>query len=237
MKAFTIHIRALVYMTSSFAKGKFWFHLIPGAATALFLYYLDKGLNFTPTPAENLEGWSATWQSALNSTFYGIHFLIEHLKIFAILTLFSPIYAHLSTKIEEDLSPQAVSISWWSIFFELIRMTGVVILLLLFEWLLSILFGIANWLIDLEVLRPAFYYLLSAYFYGYSFYDYSLERHQIRIFTSIAFAKNKAVYVLLTGILFKSMLMIPFVGVIVAPIFATVLATYVFLALNDMIKK
>ena len=93
-----------------------------------------------------------------------------------------------------------------------------------------------SWILNLGFLDTIAYILISGFYFGFSFYDYSLERHKQGVFTSLGFAFKNMGTVTLTGLCFLLLFYFPYIGVIVAPVIATMIATVVYLKKNQLIK-
>lgn len=67
--------------------------------------------------------------------------------------------------------------------------------------------------------------IVSAYYYGFGYMDYVLERKRMSVKESVAFTKQHKGTAIGIGIVMNIMMLIPFVGWIIAPTYATVAAT------------
>ena len=77
--------------------------------------------------------------------------------------------------------------------------------------------------------------LIGSFFYGFSFYDHSLERYNISVGQSVNFAFKNISIVLLTGICFKALYYFPYIwdtpiiGIVISPVITTMISTVVYL--------
>jgi CysZ protein len=67
--------------------------------------------------------------------------------------------------------------------------------------------------------------IISAYYYGFGYMDYVLERKRMSVKEAVSFTKKHKGTAIGIGIVMNFMMLIPFVGWIVAPTYATVAAT------------
>jgi len=88
---------------------------------------------------------------------------------------------------------------------------------------------------------PVFMLIISAYFYGFSFLDYSNERNKMSIRKSVEFVRKHKGLVISNGLVFSIFLFIPFCGSFIAifvSIISVVAATISAVQVNDLnIKK
>lgn len=98
-------------------------------------------------------------------------------------------------------------------------------LILIFLWWILSLF-----LPDFfSILDVVFDYSLKFLLFGCAFVDYSLERDQWSVFNSLKFFWKEKINLIFIGLFFLILMNVPLVGLIVAPVFCTVLATNYYL--------
>jgi CysZ protein len=90
---------------------------------------------------------------------------------------------------------------------------------------------------NFHVLDNIIYFVIGAFFIGFSFYDFSLERYGVGFFGTVEFGFERMLYMLLTGSVFSLIYMIPLVGLILAPFFVTILSTIVYTKMNQKIPQ
>lgn len=101
-------------------------------------------------------------------------------------------------------------------------------------WIISGILGIS------DTIYVVLSFLMAAFFFGFSFYDHSLERYNIGVFGSIGFAFQNILLVTLTGVLFQALYFfpyiwdVPYIGVVISPVITTMVSTIVYL---QYIKK
>jgi CysZ protein len=232
MSAIQLHIFAIGQMVNAFKKGRYWKFFLPGLGISILFWILYGLLSFlaiffsllgnSPLIGEYL-------QVGVNGFFGIFEFLFDQLLVFIILTILSPVNGFLSEKIEREDSKTAVEFDWSMLVNNLLRAVFLVLLLLIMEFALIFVYWLVSLFIDSPNLDALVYFLIAAFFYGFSFYDYSFERHRKDVFSSIDFSFKNITTVLLTGSIFSILLSIPFVGIIIAPVIATMLSTWVYI--------
>jgi CysZ protein len=135
---------------------------------------------------------------------------------YVILIIMSPVLSILSEKTDEILTGKTYPFSAAQTMRDVVRgvliairngLYGAGIGLLL---VLSMLLPVVGQMI--MILSPVLFFLLSSYFYGFSFIDYSNERAKRNIKESVMFVRNHKGLALSNGIVFSLFLMVPFVG-------------------------
>ena len=150
---------------------------------------------------------------------------------FLIFILLSPFLSQLSNDINEKEFGVVAPFSLLQLIKDLIRL----IFLVLSLFLIQVVLTIGWWLVTLilpdflSALDVVFDYSLKALLFGFAFVDYSLERENWSVSSSISFFKRNTKFLLVIGIIFLILMNIPIVGLVIAPIFSTVLGTYFFL--------
>jgi len=165
-----------------------------------------------------------------------IDFILSQLYIFIILTFLSPFNTLLSKKVDTFLGHTLFSASLLETVKDIFRMIGLVCLILILQF-----FSISLWWIFAKIVgfHASWFYhagsfLISAFFIGFSFYDYSLERYRVSIFKSFQFGFKNIALVTMTGIIFKMLYAFPYIwdisylGILIAPIFTTILSTIIY---------
>ncbi len=151
---------------------------------------------------------------------------------YIILMVMSPLLSYLSEKTEKIIKQHEYPFIW-SVWFKQVKRSLFISLRNLciqLAWtLLMLILGIIpflGWIIS--PVAAIFIFLINAYFFGFSFMDYSLERKNYSVSQSVKIIqKNKGTSIALGSIFFVSY-MIPYLGYFLAPfisIFVTVAAT------------
>lgn len=231
------HIQALKDSFSLLAKGKFLVYFLPGVIATILFFLFNSLLSsvFGSDTALNEEaGWFSVAIIKVGSVF---EFITTQFYIFLVITLFSPFNTILSEKVDAHLTGQKFEFSIIRIINDLIRMVFIVIIALFFEFILIGLWWFFCWIVGINdtFVYKAFSFLIGAFFFGFSFYDHSLERYQISVGASMKFAFSNLFLVLLTGMIFKTLYYFPFfgstpyIGIAIAPVITTMISTIVYI--------
>lgn len=238
MKAVEYHIQAIKETFNQLSKGNFLIYFLPGVIITLFfvMIYSVVGTIFGATTEST--GWFAVAFTKVGSV---IDFILTQFYIFIVLTILSPFNTLLSEKLDTKLTGQKFSFSIIRLFNDLIRMALIVLFSLLIQlvaisiwWFFCWIFGISD-----TVIYQLFAFLIASFFFGFTFYDHSLERYEINVFGSIGFAFSNIFLVTLTGIAFKLLYYFPYIwnvsyiGIIIAPVLTTMIATIVYLKISN----
>ncbi len=225
-----------------------WFLLIPVAFYILILYItLSLENSIYEHIAEklfsilNIHNESHWFFKTLKFLLQGILFLLFKLIFFfifyfisgnVILMLLSPILSHISEKTEKIISQKkynlnlniwvkqisrSISLSLRNMFFQLLFVTGIIFISFI---------PIIGWIISPFSL--VLIVLINAYFFGFSFLDFSFERKELTIRQSILIVRKNKGLAIGYGLIFYLISLIPFIGHLLAPFFAifiTVAAT------------
>jgi CysZ protein len=112
---------------------------------------------------------------------------------------------------------------------DVIRMIFVVLLALTMELAFLFVYWTLSFALGLDIVDPIVYFLISAFFFGFAMYDYSLERYGIRMFGTLTFAFEHMLTVILTGSIFLGLYNIPYVGIPLSPVITVMVSTIVYL--------
>ncbi|MCT4561768.1 MAG: hypothetical protein N4A41_10365 [Crocinitomicaceae bacterium] len=237
-EAIFLHNKAIQWMFLAFSKGKFLLYFLPGLIISFPFWGLS---DWTATMSSDNYADSDGWfGSILNSSIQGffsfLGFLFEQLKIFLVITLLSPLFTRLSESVEESLTGKKFKFDLVQFIEELIRMLAIVFIALSLEFITLGIYHLFSWIFGLGFLDGIANFCIASFFYGFAFYDYCLERHQIGIFQSVSFVRQKPILNFVTGLCFGLASLIPVFGFAVAPVIATIIASHVFVTDNNSFK-
>lgn len=142
---------------------------------------------------------------------------------YVILITMSPVYSWLSERTEAHLSGKKYPFSFRQFIWEIFR--GIVIALrnMVFQIFISILLFFCSFIPIVGLMVPFAVFFFSAYFYGFSFVDYVIERKAFNIRESMRYINKNVGVITGVGSLFVLALMIPWGGVI-ASVFVSLLS-------------
>jgi len=153
---------------------------------------------------------------------------------FVVLILLSPVFSFTASKVNGIISSQSDSyrLSRW------LRDMARGILLtfrnLLMELFLSLMLLIGGAIPVAGLLAPLALLLTSAYYYGFSLIDYSLEQRGYSISRSVWYVKNHRGLAIGSGLMLTLTMMIPFVGIFLAGFVGIVSVVGATLAVNQV---
>lgn len=236
MKAIQHHIYAIKVSFEALSKGKYLTFFIPGLIVGLFYYWAFSSTEELNESVSSYEGSNMVvdffvWilQGAIG---VGQAFLLVIFQFF-VLTILSPFNSFLSEKFDADLTGRKFETGFVRILNDLLRAILVAIIALFLELIFMGVWWILSWLPLIGLLDPIMYFLIASFFFGFAFYDYSLERHNIGTFRSLGFAFSKMGHMIISGSIFTLIFMIPIAGIILAPVLVTLISTGVYIKLHE----
>jgi len=241
MKTFNYHIKAISDTFKEISQGNFILFFIPGIVlTVIYYYFIYNASTIVNTIKLTSEySWINSMFEYINYTitkiFQLFQILSKQIYIFLILTIFSPFSTYLGEKIEEKYTKKKKEGGLSRFIKDIFRMILIVILALLLEFFIIIIYWTVSWIIDLDILDHFIYFCIASFFFGFSFYDFALERNKLGVFNSIGFAFSNPLTMILTGGIFLILFNIPIIGIPVAPILTLMISTFVYLYLKKKI--
>ncbi|MBL7952984.1 MAG: EI24 domain-containing protein [Flavobacteriales bacterium] len=222
-----------------------WMFLVPIVLWVLLAFGLYSILE---GPVERLSDWVALkleipvetgaedWWSDVKAFFNGarevivgflLHAAVAYLLFVAnkyiVLILLSPLLAYASERTEEILTGRTFPFSWRQLMKDALR--GALIAARNGMMELAITVGIWFLTLIVPLLSPLSFVLLfvvSAYFYGFSMFDYVFERRRMRIGERVKAVNDRLGAVLANGALFSLLMKLPLLGVMFAPVMASI---------------
>jgi len=242
MKTINYHIKAISNTFEELFKGNFLLYFIPGAIiTIAYYWFLSKAsaLSGAANLASDISwfDWILGYvNSGVKGVFSVFGLITEQLYIFLVLTVLSPFNTYLGEKLDAKYTGQKFEGGLIRFVNDLIRMVFVVIIALVLEFLFIGLYWILSWFIGFEPLDSIVYFCITAFFFGFSFYDFALERYEAGVFSSLGFAFTKPLTMILTGGIFLAIYNIPIVGIPLAPVITLMISTLVYLYATKKIQ-
>ena len=232
MKVFENHIYGIKMTFETLAKGKLWIFFVPGLAVGLMFFSI---LQVTGSIEEIVSWTKDIWVLGwlVEGFFYIVQLILYAIIQFIVLTLLSPFNSLLSEKFDSEITGREFKTSFIQILNDFLRAIFVAFIAITFEITCMIIWWTLSWFLPgSDFLDPIMYFLIAAFFFGFAFYDYSLERHGVSTTRSIGFSFSKMSYMLLTGSIFQLIFMSPYVGLFIAPVLATFIATGAYVKLT-----
>jgi CysZ protein len=221
-----------------FTKGLWWYFLFPLLLNIIFLVagwlgigslsdYVEAWLKSLMEFDEN-SFWGAEYLTSFSTYISGIaggivwlllkfvfFFVFAYFGGYIVIICLSPVFAFLSEKTEEILTGneypfngdqmmrdvvRGVLLAFRNLFIELGYMIGLFFLGLFIPFIGGLIGAI-------------FLFIISAYFYGFSFIDYTNERRRLTLKQSVQFIRANKGLAIANGFVFSLFLLIPWCGV------------------------
>ncbi|MBN9294107.1 MAG: hypothetical protein J0G96_09030 [Flavobacteriia bacterium] len=235
MRVVDDYVKAVSGLTKFIFRADVLVFLIPALAISLFFSVLFLLLNlagsifsivtFIPFIGEILNE-AFTWIVTISGN------IVYYFYAFVILTLLSPVNNLLSAKCDSLLTGSNYKLSLFEFLSDLWRALKINVALLFFYGLTSIFISLFLSVTKLDFLDNSLYFLASSFYFGFSFFDYNFERFRMKISETFGRGIRNWQYVLLGGIIFNGLYLIPYLGLIISSFITTILTTQVFLLRN-----
>ncbi|MCB0793638.1 MAG: EI24 domain-containing protein [Flavobacteriales bacterium] len=186
-------------------------------------------------PAQEREGLQGFWDSLLRWLSgsgellvlivlkVALFFLFALVNKYAVLVLLSPLLAYASERAEQVLSGVERPFQLGQMLWETGRGAAIALRNGAVEVSINLVLWVAT--LFLPILAPftaALLFLVSAYFYGFSMFDYIFERRRTPIGQSFAEMNKRLGMVVANGALFSLLMKVPVLGITTAPLLAAV---------------
>ncbi len=218
--------QALKYI---FRKKLGWFFLFPLSLNILIFWF---GWNYMGSLSNDIQLQLENWINLSSADFWGagvlqfllngfvwLAFKILFFLLFAyfggyiIIILLSPVFSYLSERTEQLQTGTKYPFNIRRFLHDIIRGTLIALRNLAVELLLTIVLFFCSFIPVAGWLSPLVLFFVSAYFYGFSFMDYAIERKQLNINQSVQFTRSNKGVVIANGFIFSICLLIPFIGI------------------------
>ena len=232
MKAFFLGIRAYgPAFRMLFSKKFAWVLLFP-LGVLLLLFFIGNWLTgmlgdswynlFAARLEELVEG--IVWLEWVNGVAGWLVFVVVKVVYFflfamysgyVILVVLSPVYSWLSERAETHLTGRTYPFSFKQLLRDMVR--GILIALrnMVVQTLISIVLFLFSFVPVVGMAAPVLMLLVSAYFYGFSFLDYAIERKRIGVRDSVRYVNRRAGAATGVGLVFAVALMLPLLNILV----------------------
>jgi CysZ protein len=231
------HLYALKRSLILLRKKQFFVFFIPGVVIALifFTYLLTVGAIGNVVELVSYTPWIGSYMgTAVDSVFDWVNSISIFVYQFTLITLLSPFLTVLSQRVETHETGKIFQSNRVKFINDILRTIGVAIVGGFIYFSLFLLWTFLAWIFGLSFLSPIVSAILIAFFTGFNSYDYSLERHAIKIKDSWKFAFSNPSQMILTGLIFTLLLFIPVLGVVIAPVLLTMVGTLNYLKMKEI---
>lgn len=235
VQAFKHHWTGIEQVASTLFKGKFLLYFIPGLIVGLIYLYFQ----FQARQALALVhagddipviGGAISWFA--DGAFSIFDLITSEFYKFVVLVVLSPVNCILSEKFDSYLTGREFKFDLIRLINDFLRMILIVISALFLEYVFLAIWWVFSWAFP-GFIGESIFFLIASFFVGFSFYDYSMERHGLNFFKSWGLGFSRMSYMLITGAMFTLMLKIPVVGIIVAPVLTSMISTAVYILLTN----
>lgn len=228
------------------ANNLWWYFTMP-LLLSIGVFYLGvymNSLQFDVLNFKNLSHYDTIngliWM-VLKALFYtSLGFMWMKFTKYFVVILLSPILATLSQKTEEILTENTYPFSIPQTIRDIKRGVQIALRNIFWEYFIFFVIFIVAQFFGGEVKSVILLSLplvFGFYFYGFGFMDYINERRRLNIEQSIYFLRNHRGIAVAIGSVYSLLFMVPYVGVVIAPIWACVAATLVMHELVDLSKN
>lgn len=230
-----------------------WAFLFPLVFNVLLFYLGIQAVNDASVwVLDQIKGWISfdgfeeETQGFLNSSLEIILWIVFKLMFFllyayiggyVVIIVLSPFLSFVSERAEKANGGTLPPFKLGTFFYNIFR--GIVIALrsFLYQTLLSLLILLLSFIPLVNLAVPFLLFLVSAFFYGFAFMDYFLERRISSISESIDFIKKRRLITMALGLPFSIVLAVPYVGSFLAGFVTIVAAVAATLYLMDKESK
>ena len=190
-----------------FSRKFWWFLLFP----VIILLLLFIGGNILISLAGDslyglIEAKLTAWVGVLRILYF---FLFVAFGGYIVLVVMSPVYSWLSERTEAHLTGREFPFSFRQFAWEIFR--GILIALrnMIFQLFISFVLFLCSFIPLVGVIAPFAIFFTSAYFYGFAFIDYAIERKRFNVRQSVRYVNKNIGLVTGIGTVFALALMIP----------------------------
>jgi len=136
----------------------------------------------------------------------------------------SPVLAYLSEKTEAILTKRTYQFEWHIFIKQIFRGIAIALINAMMELMLLVFLYFFTSVPVIGWISPLLIFFVQSYFYGYVMLDYYFERENLGISDSIGKGLNYKQLALVNGSVFYGLLLVPIVGVLIAPTYSVVAA-------------
>ena len=152
-----------------------------------------------------------------------IAYLLFTFNKYIVLILLSPLLAYASEKAEEIITGRSHAFDPMQLLKDAVRGSMIALRNGVFELVISIAIWALTFVLPFGIpLSVVLLFLVSAYFYGFSMFDYVFERHRLGMAASTREVNKRLPLVITNGALFSLLMKVPLLGMTLAPGMAAV---------------
>lgn len=151
--------------------------------------------------------------------------IVLRIARYVVLILCSPMMAKLSERVEEIVSGNTYPFDFGQFIKDIFRGIAVNLRNLFFEMLIVGLLLIVGWIPVIGWFTLPFLWMVGWYFLGFNMMDYTYERRRMSVSQGAAYTRKHKGIAIGNGMVFSFLLLLPWIGLIVAPVLSSVAGT------------
>lgn len=223
-----------------------WFFIFPILFNIiLFIIGLEavsKATDFTTTylkeqlTSPDVPEWIGTFLTGFVWILFKIlfFFIFAYLGGFITLILLSPVLAVLSEKVDQKLTGKSYPFNISQLIKDILRGITIAVRNMALELVALIALFVFSFIPIIGWSSPIIMFLVSSYFYGFAFIDYSSERQKLNISESVQFVRNNKGVAITNGTIYSFFLLIPFVGMMLSGFVAIISVVAATIAVHEI---
>lgn len=141
-------------------------------------------------------------------------FLFLTFGAYLVLIVMSPVYSWLSERTEAYLTGKQYPFSLRQFIREIVRGVGIAFRNMFVQLVISLLLLLLSFVPVVGLLSPLALFFVSAYFYGFSFIDYAIERKRFNIKQSVSYVNRHSGVVTGIGTVFALSFLFPCLSIV-----------------------
>lgn len=232
-------------------KGFVKYLIVPGIINVLlFAFYLFMFIHYGQTYLNNeilplvndlLKNFDSVILSIIRFfilVFYYISLFLFYALIYKYISLIvlSPFHSWLSEKTETEVTQKKYSFSYKQLMHDFIRSLKLNSRNAFLELLITLSLFLLSFVPVLAIFTSISIFIIQAYFAGFSYLDFSMERHQLNLSESKNFVRRNKMFTISCGVIYLLIFLIPFIGWILAPTITVMATTLGFLDIQEKQK-
>jgi CysZ protein len=144
---------------------------------------------------------------------------------YIVLILMTPVLIVLSEKVYGIMTGRSYKFVFKLVMLDIARGTGIILRNLCIELGFILIFFFLSFIPVIGFICPFILFIISMYFLGFSMMYYSQECYRLKIKQSVHFIRKNKGFAIANGFVFYLLLLIPLLGLMIAPSYAVVAAT------------
>lgn len=170
------------------------------------------------------QDWFNLTISFILKSILGILYFISFMFFggYIIVAIMSPVFAIISEKTEEILSGHKQAFNFKQFIEDVFRGLFLAVRNSIMQLVAVVILFFVSFIPVIGFITPLVIFLISAYFFGFSFLDYTIERKRYGIKDSVNYMRNNKGLVIGNGFIFALLLLVPLCGVFLSAFVAIV---------------